>query len=142
MYIKSLIAASLLCISTLALAGNQGVRSVMITLSNMTPATFTFQGIQLEDGQWIKGLIPQQGGELRTYNSMRIGSDTYNINSDVNGQVILTGYGTPISISYALTSDGEFHINAHGNSVVNVETEQLETGEASHVEVNITLSHH
>ncbi len=137
---KSLFIVAALTISQAVWAADLGMRSVILNISNLTVADFTTQDYQLETGQWIKGSEPQQGKILNAYETMRIGSYTNEPNSGTQGQLVLTGYGQPFTISYNLSVTDQFSVKHSGNNRVLIKIERVNTGEASHVQANITIS--
>ncbi len=137
---KSLFIAAALAFSQVIWAADLGMRSVILNISNLTMADFTTQDYQLETGQWIKGSEPQQGKTLSAYETMRIGSYTNEPNSGTQGQLVLTGYGEPFTISYNLSVTDQFIVKHSGNNLVLIKVVRVNTGEANHVQANITIA--
>ena len=128
-------------VTTPVLASDLGVRSIRVVVSNMTMADFTVAAIQKQNGQWIQGMEPAQGSLLHTYQATTFGIFTNNYNDSVSGQVVLTGYGTPLQISFSNNVQGQVQYSVSGDNIdVRVDAHLVNTGMRNHGIISMTIT--
>ena len=121
---------------------NKGARSIEVVVQNMTMANFTIQGASLSGvgAEWIQNEEPKQGAPLTQYTTVTIGVMNNDYNSSAGGEMVLTGYGSPITITFENNEQGVSTCTCSGNSEVQATTHQVDTGELNHSQFTVKLT--
>ncbi|MFC3229354.1 hypothetical protein ACFOGJ_19055 [Marinibaculum pumilum] len=96
---------------------------VSVNLSNLTMADFTLEEASIDGGHWL-GDAPQRGATLEVYAAELIRAQTDGPGGQ-SGLIVLTGYGTPITLRWTLDAQGKLGTSFGGNEKVNVHAVQV-----------------
>ena len=109
-----------------ATAGDEGGRTVSLTLNNLTPAPLTVGGIIVSDATWV-GARLEPGDTLPPASSRLIRVETKGGSGDDSRKSVveLEGYGMPIFVVWTIDAHGKFDVTAASTDEVDIHVQRI-----------------
>lgn len=123
-----------------AQAADEGLRSIQVSVANMTPGELVVQGAEVMSGEWISGLQPTQGSAVPQDATTQVGAMSTMANQGPAASFVLTGEEEPLTIAMSNPWAGSAAVHAVSTGSILATSTQVGTGSTAHADFTVTLA--
>lgn len=121
-------------------AADEGMRSVQVSVANMTTGDLAIQSTEVLSGEWIAGEQPTQGSAVPQYATTQVGAMSTMVNQGPAASLVLTGEGEPLTLAMSNPWAGPAAVHAVSTGSILATSTQAGTGSTAHADFTVNLA--